>query len=62
MTPRSGLIGRLGLALGPFTVLALLHLAGAEGDTLSGSFLTACFLFYLAIPALARDRRRLLLR
>jgi len=62
MTPRTGLVGRLALALGPFTVLALLRLAGAEGDALSGGFLTACFVFYLAIPAIARDRRRLLLR
>ena len=42
----------------PFVVLGLLAAFGADDEALTGGFLVASFLFYLLVPTLALERRR----
>jgi predicted MFS family arabinose efflux permease len=43
----------------PFVVLGLLAVMGADEEALTGGFLVASFLFYLVVPTLELERRRL---
>jgi hypothetical protein len=58
MRRRTGFASRFALLIAPFAVMALMRLAGAGDEALSGGFLTAGFLCYLVIPTLALERRR----
>jgi hypothetical protein len=43
----------------PFVVLGLLAVLGVGEEAQTGGFLVASFLFYLVIPTLELERRRL---
>ncbi len=59
MVCNTGSLCTLAKLVAPFVVLGLLAVLGAGEETQTGGFLVASFLFYLVVPTLELERRRL---